>query len=99
MAKKKRRRFSGTIMMLLPILLCGYVLFTLFEQQKEMAELKRQEAYYLEKIDKAEKEIEDINYRIENADSDEHIEKVAREQLKMIGSDEIIFIDMGKGGN
>ncbi|KAB3531889.1 hypothetical protein F8154_12320 [Alkaliphilus pronyensis] len=99
MPKKKKLRINRLLMMLLPMFLLGSVLFTLYEQQKEMAELKKQEAFYIDKIKNTEKEIQSIIHKIENAHNDEYIEKIAREQLKMIGEDEIIFIDIENAGN
>ncbi|KAB3531857.1 FtsB family cell division protein [Alkaliphilus serpentinus] len=95
---KKKLKFNRILMLFIPIFLSAYVLFTLYEQQMEMVELKKQEGNYVEKLNATLNEIEEIKAQIEGASEDGFIEKIAREQLKMIGSDEVIFIDMGKGG-
>ena len=97
MVNKKRRRNPGKLIFLgIIILVCFYVVFTLVEQQQEMADLKRQEEEVLLKIEATQKEVDRITNSIESANTEQYIEKIAREQLKMIGSDEVIFIDLGK---
>lgn len=78
------------------LLMGGYVLFTLYEQSKEMAYLENVKKEYEIQVTQTQKEINQIKKDIENAHRDEYIEKVAREQLKMIGKKEIIFVDLGK---
>lgn len=95
---KKKLRINRILILCIPVLMASYVLFTINEQRLEMNQLKRQEASYIERINTALKEIEEIKGKIEGADEEDFIEKIARQQLKMVGSDEIIFIDMGKGG-
>ena len=77
-------------------MICFYVGFTLFEQQQEMSALKQEEKEVLSKIESTQKEIDAITSNIESANTEQYIEKIARENLKMIGSDEVIFIDLGK---
>ena len=59
-----------------------------------------------QKIEKINAEIEEEKRRnaeldkiIENADSDEFIEKIAREKLGMIKSNEIVFVDVSGNKN
>lgn len=97
MAKKKRRSFSGMLFTMVFLFICGYVLFTLYEQQKELNHLQLVETENVEKIQMMEAELSEMQEDINSANSDEHIEKHAREQLKMIGPNEVLFIDLGKG--
>ena len=76
-----------------------YSFFTLVEQQREIKDLRMQKSDYLEKIQQVEKEIINISNSLVNAKSNEYIEKMAREKLRMIHSDEVIFIDIGKTEN
>lgn len=79
------------------LFLCGYVVYTLYEQQQEMNQLRVVEAENQKKIELMEEELNEMQADIDAANSDEHVEKIAREQLKMIGQDEVLFIDLGKG--
>ncbi|WP_026477301.1 FtsB family cell division protein [Alkaliphilus transvaalensis] len=96
MAKKKRRQLNKFVFLSIVILIGGYVLFTLYEQSKELRHLKSIKEEYEIKISQTEEEINHIKENIDNAHSDQYIERIAREQLKMIGANEIIFIDLGK---
>ena len=48
----------------------------------------------VEDIDKENRRIEEIDAALENAGTDEYIEKMAREKLGMIKANEIVFIDI-----
>ena len=61
-----------------------------------MRYLKTREETLLEDIDRIEKDIQSLKDQIENSNTDEHIEKIARENLKMVKEDELIFIDLKK---
>ncbi len=94
--KKRKRRPTNFIVLGMLLMICFYVGITLLEQQQEMIQLKKEEQELQSKIDSTQQEIDGITSNIESADTDEYIEKIARENLKMIGSDEVIFIDLGK---
>lgn len=47
-----------------------------------------------EDIDYENQRIEEIDKMMQKADTDEYIEKIAREKLGMIKSDEIVFVDI-----
>lgn len=95
--KKKKKKIKIFTMILIVIGI--YSFFTLTEQQREIKDLRIQKSDYLEKIQQVEKEIVNTNNSLTNAKSNEYIEKMAREKLRMIHSDEIIFIDIGKTEN
>mgnify|MGYP000921834805 CR=1 FL=1 len=95
MRKKKRRKKSRIIWITILLSLALYVGTTIYQQAKEMAYLDQQKKMVEEEIQRIEEEIESLNKQLEKSDEDEHIEKVAREKLKMIGSDEILIIDTG----
>ncbi|NMA03591.1 MAG: hypothetical protein GX925_02675 [Clostridiales bacterium] len=95
MRKPKRRNYSKLIIRMILVLSVFYVLFTFYDRHKEMKHLKTREETLLEEINKAERDIQLLRDRIENGNTDEHIEKIAREHLKMVKKDELIFIDLG----
>lgn len=95
MKRKKRKNITNVFFRWIAVCIAFYVLLTLYDQHKEMRNLKQQEAVYQQKIEKAQKEVSELEGQLDNIDSDEYIEKVAREQLKMIKKDEMIFIDLG----
>ncbi|MGV8146053.1 MAG: FtsB family cell division protein [Alkaliphilus sp.] len=98
MPKKKKKKKSKVFIVVL-IIVGVYFLFALIEQHQEMQNLRMQKSNHLEEIQKVEQEIANIKNSIENAESNEQIEKKAREKLRMIHADEIIFIDIGKTEN
>lgn len=59
----------------------------IIENQDKIAELEAQKTY-------EQKRGEEIDNLKANADTDEYIEKIAREKLGMIRKDEIMFIDI-----
>lgn len=90
---KKRRNHSKLIIRMILVLCVSHVLFTFYDQHKEMKYLKNREEILLEDIDKMENDIQSLEDQIENSNTDEYIEKIAREHLKMVKDDELIFID------
>lgn len=62
--------------------------------QPQITENKAQIAELEEKIEYEKKRIEEVEELKTKVDSDEYIEKVAREKLGMIKRDEIVFIDI-----
>ena len=99
MKKPKRRDYIKLTIKIVFILSIFYVFFTFYDQHKEMKYLKAREKSLLEDINKIEDEIQLLKDQIENSNTDEYIEKIAREHLKMVKEDELIFIDLGKGHN
>lgn len=96
MQKKKRKNTSKTIWMGILLILVFYVLSTLYQQQQELKHLKQQEMSSLQEIEKIQQDIDILNQQLEVSNDDQYIEKIARQQLKMIGSNEIMVIDIGE---
>lgn len=96
MQKKKRKNTSKTIWVGILLILGFYVVVTLYQQQQELKYLKQQEMGYLQEIEKIQQDIDVLNQQLEVSNDDQYIEKIARQQLKMIGSDEITIIDLGE---
>ncbi|MBQ8636500.1 MAG: septum formation initiator family protein [Clostridia bacterium] len=59
------------------------------QNKQEIAELESE-------IEAAKERQAEVDHMRENADSDEYIEKVARDTLGMVKSDEIVFIDVSE---
>ncbi len=99
MKKPKRINYSKLIIKIMLILSVFYVISTFYDQHKEMKYLKAREESLLENIKIEEKNIKELEDQIENSNTEEHIEKIAREHLKMVKKDELIFIDLGESQN
>ncbi|SDJ83810.1 FtsB family cell division protein [Natronincola ferrireducens] len=96
MQKKKRRNKTKRIWMGILLCLGLYVGVTFYQQQQEMKQLRQQEARYLQELEKIQQDIDNLKQQVEISNHDEYIETIARQQLKMIGSNEMIIIDIGQ---
>lgn len=97
--KKRKKNPTRFLFIGALIMLSFYVLSTLYEQQQEMEYLRQQEEEIISNIEKTQAEVDEITKKIESSNTDQYIESIAREQLKMVGSDEVIFIDLGKSND
>ncbi len=97
MAKSKRRRNYGKLIIrVILVFAIFYVTSTFYDQYKEMKYLNVREEALTGNLKVLQKDIQSLNDQIENSNTDEYIEKIAREHLKMVKKDEMIFIDLGK---
>lgn len=69
---------------------------TLFNQSMMFRDLNRKKAKEAEEIAQLEKDIEKLKEDIENKDKLDFIERIAREELRMVRPREIIYIDKSK---
>lgn len=92
--KKSRKRFRIRYFLILAIVI--YLGITFINQQKIIKALEKEKAQKQGEIEKLNSEIKDIEEKLKYTDSLEYIEKMAREELKMIMPDEIIYIDTNK---
>ena len=99
MRKNRRRKKGFTLIHFLLLLLVLWVGKTLISQNMMMDELSQRKLKEEEEIQQLEVDIEEIEVEIENKDSLEFVEKVAREKLKLAKPREIIYIDKNKGNN
>jgi len=100
MAKSKRRRnYSKLIIKGMLILSIFYVTSTFYDQYKEMNYLNIREEALSKELETVQKYVDSLKDQMENSNKDEHIEKIAREHLKMVKKGEMIFIDLGKTVN
>lgn len=94
MANNKRRKRKKFITIFAIGFLIFYFGYTLYQQQNEITTLEARKKIFVEEIEKAQKELDRLNGILELGESDEYIEKVAREQLNMIGEGEIVIKDI-----
>lgn len=95
----KRKKFLGQyvvvssfLLVLLLSLIGGFAtqIVKTIQYNKEIAQLKSN-------IKNVDKEIKDLKKDKQRLDNDKYIEDIARERLKMVKSNEIIYIDINKG--
>ncbi len=79
-------------MVLLSIVFAVYVSTALINQELQYRKLLAEEAAYLTEIENLNEEIERLESRLENNQDPQAIEKIAREKLKMVKPNEIIYI-------
>lgn len=94
---KKGRGFR--LRHLLLLILIFFISKTLITQRSMAKSLNREKLLVENNIEELEISIEKLNAEIEHKDSLEFIEKVAREDLKMVRPREIIYIDKNKNKN
>jgi len=81
---------------LILILVIIYFLFTFMHQQTKLNSYNKDISYYTTQIEELEKEKEDLLATQKNVNSEEYIEKVAREKLDMYLPNETVYIDISK---
>ena len=73
-----------------------YISMIFINQQKTIASYNNQKSYYQSKIKDAEENKETLLSEKSNLNSDEYIEKIAREKLDMYSENERVYIDINK---
>lgn len=89
MKKKKMYR------KLLIILVLGYLIFTLINQQKVLNQYTENSKQLASKIQEQEAYKEELSNEKENVNSKEFIEQMAREKLEMYYPNEKVYVDKG----
>jgi cell division protein DivIC len=95
MGKKKRKKKVKLIHIFLSFLFL-YIAIIYYNQNSMLKELEAKKEQNIVEIDKLKDEIEDLNSQIENSNSLEFIERIARDDLGMVKPREIIYIDKNK---
>ena len=91
MIKKKSTR---VVLLAVEFFVCGYIIYTIVFHQQALMNQKRQEMIELQQKIKHEKRLTDkLNKEKEKMQTDEYVEKVAREKLGMIKRNEKIFYE------
>ncbi|WP_416197256.1 MAG: Cell division protein FtsB [Sporanaerobacter sp.] len=97
MAKRKKKNVKKfRIRHLIVLVFAIYISATLISQRRMLKSLNREKAEMESEVKTLNTEINEINKEIKNSDSLEFVEKVAREELKMVKPREIIYIDKSK---
>lgn len=91
--RKKRQRLR-MIPVLLILLLGAYLVHAYVDQTKRIAALRKEKAELAGAQVDLENEVKSLEYDYENRDSFEFIEKVAREKLGMVKSNEEVYVDI-----
>lgn len=93
---KKHERKKSKLMLFIIIAFLGYFTYTIIDQQN-IFNVKSIEMKVLEsKIREEKKTGEELKKQEEMFNSDEYIEKIAREKLGMVKKGEKVFIDTNK---
>lgn len=94
MKKKKKRRLKLGRLLLIGLVI--YLSAIFIHQNTLMNDLEKKKHKTEMEIKELERDIRDLTIEIENSDSLEFVEKVARNDLGMVKPREIIYIDKNK---
>lgn len=84
------------LLTLLLILIIVYFLFTFSNQQTKLNSYNKDISYYTTQIEELKNKKEDLLATEQNVNSEEYIEKIAREKLDMYLPNETVYIDISK---
>ena len=76
------------------IIIIAYVIITLLNQQKKLQSYANTKEYYAMRIAEEKQNKEKLVKTKENLNSDEYVERVAREKLDMYYPNEKVYIDV-----
>ena len=79
-------------LILFMVVFLSYIGYTVVKTEIKIQELKANEAILKEELNKLTEEKETLTKELENSKSLESIEKIAREKLKMVKPNEVIYI-------
>jgi len=91
--KKKSHNFLYIVVMGVFLTFGASILYMQYEYTLELNE---KNASVLADIEKEKKVTEKINNQEKYYNSDEYVEKIAREQLSLVKPNEILFVDLNK---
>ncbi|MCT4509479.1 MAG: cell division protein FtsL [Tepidibacter sp.] len=93
--KKKFNIYSLAFKLFIFFILCSSS-YSVINQGIMIRQYKKEIKNLNEQIKQEEESIKNVKKEIENYKTDEYIEKIARERLKMVKPGEIIYIDINK---
>ena len=91
--KKKEKSFVGTMVFGFMVFFVVVVGFSVYSQSKTLYELKKSEAALSRQIEEEKEKKLELEGKQAYYESDEYIEKVAREQLGLVKSGELVFVN------
>jgi len=97
--KSKKNRKSVKMKNIVIILLAVYLAYTLTTQYITIRKVRAEEAAIRAQIEEIKKENERLKEELDMLQSDEYIERIARERLGLIKSGEIMFVDVNHKGD
>lgn len=86
---------SSLLVKVILLVIVVYATVTLVSLRRQITAKEAQAAQLTSSITTAEQENSRLSDAIENADTDEGVEAIAREKLGMVGDGEIVFEDVG----
>ena len=92
----KYQKIKKFLISIIIIFLAIWLAFTLHNQRKMKVELEEKKAAYEKEIAEIQKDVDYLKLEIENSDSLEFVERVAREELGMVKPREIVVIDKSR---
>ncbi len=98
MAKKQKepKGKKGTLSKVLWAAVFLYVGYIFVQQQIRLHDLSVEEKQVSAEIEQAQQEQEELNHVMDIMDTDEYIEKVARQKLGFVKPDEQVFVDTSR---
>ncbi len=93
---KKLFSKNNLIKTILITLVISYVVIVIINQQQKLRSYANTKEYYVSKIEEQEAYKKTLTNTKENLNSDEYIEKIAREKLDMYYPNEKIYIDVAQ---
>lgn len=95
-----RKKFSAQFILVSALIL--FIVYTIITgfvfQVKKVNEYKAEISSLNKQISSTKKQIEELK-KIENGNTEEDLETIARTRLNMVKPNEIVYIDIGKEGN
>ena len=91
--RKKEKSFTGKMVLVFMIFFMIVVGFSVYSQSRTLFELKKNEIALNEQIDAEKEKKLELEGKQAYYESDEYIEKVAREQLGLVKSGELVFVN------
>lgn len=85
-----RNKIKACVLLFLAV----YAVCTLAKQEIEINKYEKEKELYMEQIDLAKKKQEEYKHYSEYVNSDEYIEKIAREKLGMLLPEERVYIEI-----
>jgi cell division protein FtsB len=83
---------KNKIILIVLAVLLAYISSIFIRQEIKYNEMVTEREFYMQQIEDLHVSIEDLSSLIEEISTPEYIEKMAREKLQMVKSDEIIYI-------
>ena len=92
MAKSKKRFGGRTILLLVCLVFIFYISYIVFIQEMKSIELDKELAEKRMEIEKLQETVERLEIELERTEDLDYIEKLARERLRMVKPNELIYI-------